>query len=101
MQTSLASATGVSPWVSTQERYYALMDDQTALDALLQKGVDTAREGAAVTLRTAKERVGLWALPRVEISAPHCCRRPWDTEGVDAAPRIGQDRRCDRLAPLS
>jgi len=46
-----------------QERYYALMDDQTALDALLQKGVDTAREGAAVTLRTAKERVGLWALP--------------------------------------
>jgi tryptophanyl-tRNA synthetase len=46
-----------------QERYYALMDDQTALDALLQKGVDTAREGAAVTLRAAKERVGLWALP--------------------------------------
>jgi hypothetical protein len=46
-----------------QERYYALMDDQTALDALLQKGTDTARERAAVTLRTAKERVGLWALP--------------------------------------
>ena len=46
-----------------QKRYYALMDDQTALDALLQKGVDTAREGAAVTRRTAKERVGLWALP--------------------------------------
>jgi tryptophanyl-tRNA synthetase len=46
-----------------QERYYALMDDQTALDALLQKGADTARERAAVTLRAAKERVGLWALP--------------------------------------
>ena len=39
------------------------MDDQTDLDVLLQKGVDTARERAAVTLRTAKERVGLWALP--------------------------------------
>jgi hypothetical protein len=38
-------------------------DDRTALDALLQKGADTARERAAVTLRTAKERVGLWALP--------------------------------------
>jgi len=46
-----------------QERYYALMDDQTALDVLLQKGADTARERAAVTVRTVKERVGLWALP--------------------------------------
>ena len=39
------------------------MDDQTDLDVLLQKGVDTARERAVVRLRTAKERVGLWALP--------------------------------------
>jgi tryptophanyl-tRNA synthetase len=46
-----------------QECYYALMDDQTALDVLLQKGADTARERAAVMLHTAKERVGLWALP--------------------------------------
>jgi tryptophanyl-tRNA synthetase len=46
-----------------QERYYALMDDRAALDALLQKGADTARERAAVTLRTVKERVGLLALP--------------------------------------
>jgi tryptophanyl-tRNA synthetase len=43
-----------------QERYYALMADRTALDALLQKGADAARERAAVTLRTTKERVGLW-----------------------------------------
>jgi hypothetical protein len=49
-----------------QERYYVLMDDQTALDALLQKGADTARERAAVALRTAKERAGLWTLPCVE-----------------------------------
>jgi hypothetical protein len=40
-----------------------MMDNQTALDALLQKGADTARERAAVTLCTAKERVGLGALP--------------------------------------
>jgi tryptophanyl-tRNA synthetase len=46
-----------------QERYYALMDDQTALDVLLQKGADTARERAVVMLHTAKERVGLGALP--------------------------------------
>ena len=46
-----------------QERYYALMDDRAALDALLQKGAGTARERAAVTLRTVKERVGLLALP--------------------------------------
>ena len=53
-----------------QERYYALMDDQTALDALLQKGAGTARERAVVRLRTAKERVGLGALPRVEEQRP-------------------------------
>ena len=46
-----------------QERYYALMDNRTALDALLQKGADTARERAAVTLRTAKERVGFTGAP--------------------------------------
>ena len=45
-----------------QERYYALMDDRAALDALLQKGADTTRQRTAVTLRTAKERVGLLAL---------------------------------------
>jgi hypothetical protein len=46
-----------------QGRYCAMIDNQTALDALLQKGADTARERAAVTLCTAKERVGLGALP--------------------------------------
>ena len=45
-----------------QERYYTLMGDRAALDALLQKGADTARERAAVTLRTVKERIGLLAL---------------------------------------
>jgi tryptophanyl-tRNA synthetase len=46
-----------------QERYYALMDDPAALDALVRQGADTARERAAVTLRTVKERVGLVVLP--------------------------------------
>ena len=45
-----------------QERYYVLMDDRAALDALLQKGADIAWQRAAVTLRTVKERVGLLAL---------------------------------------
>jgi len=49
-----------------QERYDALMHDRAALDALLQKGADSARQRAAVTLRTVKERVGLLALPCVE-----------------------------------
>jgi hypothetical protein len=43
----------------SQQRYYALMGGRAELEALLQKGVDTARESAAVTLRTVKERVGL------------------------------------------
>jgi tryptophanyl-tRNA synthetase len=47
-----------------QERYYALMDDPAALDALVRQGADTARERAAGTLRTVKERVGLLALPQ-------------------------------------
>src|SRR5438093_5382866 len=46
-----------------QERYAALMDDRAALDTLLRQGADTARERAAVMLRTVKERVGLVALP--------------------------------------
>jgi tryptophanyl-tRNA synthetase len=44
-----------------QQRYFALMDDAEALDALLQHGADTARERAEITLRTVKERVGLFS----------------------------------------
>jgi len=45
-----------------QECYYALMDDPAALDALVRQGADTARQRAAVTLRTVKERIGLFPL---------------------------------------
>ena len=34
----------------------------SALDTLLRQGADTARQRAAVTLRTVKERIGLVAL---------------------------------------
>ena len=47
-----------------QARYAALMDDRAALDTLLRQGADTARQRAAVTLRTVKERIGLVALPQ-------------------------------------
>jgi tryptophanyl-tRNA synthetase len=49
-----------------QERYYTLMEDWAAVDAFLQKGADTARCRAVVTLRTVQERVGLVSLPTRE-----------------------------------
>jgi tryptophanyl-tRNA synthetase len=51
----------ISTLAPIQQRYYALMDDRAELEALLQKGADTARERAAVTLRTVKERLGISA----------------------------------------
>ena len=81
---------------STQRPYHAvrLLDGADIIWVSIRRAVTEA--GRETRFSTVPANAGV-----THLLTTYCCCRLWGTEGVDAAPRIGQDRRCDRLACLS